>query len=127
MKRDVNIGVPVVGSVIILAVSFVLSAVAAALFGRGVLPMSAMQSTSWIITFLGCLLGGVWVSGKTDTMVLPKGLLAGGIYLLFAFIMRGILFQSVGDKVYIPVLAGTLGAVLGAVLSAGKGKKRHRR
>ena len=126
MKQGFKIGVPVTGCVMMLAVTSALAAVAAALFGGGVLPVFAMGTAAWIITFLGCLLGGIRVAGKADSMVLPGGLLAVGIYLLLVFVLRGILFQSVGDKVYIVVLAAVLGTLTGVLLSAGKGKKRRR-
>lgn len=127
MKQGFKISVPMTGCVMMLAVTSALAALVAALFGGGVLPVSTMGTAAWIITFLGCLLGGMRVAGKADSMVLPGGLLAVGMYLLLVFILRGILYQSVGDKAYIVVLAAVLGTLAGVLLSAGKGKPRRKK
>lgn len=126
MKQNFKIGVPLMGSVIMLIVSLVLAALLAVLFGSGTLPLQGMPVAAWIITFFGCLLGGMWGSGKVNTMPLPTALIAVVVYLLLVFVLRGLLFGAVGDRPYILVLAALAGAVIGAVLSAGKGrKKRH--
>lgn len=108
------------GAVLILLSTFALSAVFAGLLTWGVLPMRAMEYIAWLITFAACFLGGS--RAARGPMPLPMALLSGGIYLAAVFVLRGILFQSVGERPLAVVLSAVLGCGIGAAAFASKSR-----
>lgn len=126
MKQKIRLGVPAAGCVLMFVFSCVFAALLAAVYGGGVLSLEHMPLSAGIVTFLACFLGSFWVSGKAERMPLPNALISSAAYLLLVFVLRGLVFRSVGDRVFYVMIAGIIGSLLGAFLSAGRGGKKRK-
>ncbi len=127
MKNLSEIKVVVTGIAVIIFVGAVLAAICSGAVLWGWLPEGFLRVVGAVVTFLAAMTGGGVVGRCASGGALPKALLAAAGYLILVFILRGILFGSVGERAWLPVLAALLGAIIGVLLTAGKGKKRHRR
>ena len=85
-----------------------------------------MTYGTWGITLLAGIAAGILASGISGQMRLPMALAAGGIYLLLALALRGLIFGSMGERPWITVIVLFLGALGGAMTQSG-GKTRRRR
>lgn len=125
--KKMNLG-PMFGGVgVMAAVSLVLSAIFSALISSGVVPVGAMEGLGWGITLVAAFAGAFWVARRAERMPLPMAFGAFISYLLVIFVLRGILFHTVGDKLLLPVLLGGVGTLMGAVLASGMGNGRGKR
>ena len=115
-----------IGAVGAMLVGVLLSMLLAALVHGGVIPMSGMAYGAWVITLLAGIAAGILASGISGQMRLPMALSAGGIYLLLALVLRGLIFGSMGQRPWITVIVLCLGALGGAMTQSG-GKTRRRR
>lgn len=127
MKNQFQIRGVLVGSGVMVLASLLLSAIVSGLLVSGILPMGALKPAGWGITLLACFLGAMVTSRQTGAMPLPASLLAGLLYLAVIFIMRGVLFKTVGDRAYMVVILALAACILGALAGAGGGRKRNRR
>lgn len=127
MKNQFQIRGVLVGSGVMVLASLLLSAIVSGLLVSGILPMGALKPAGWGITLLACFLGAMVTSRQTGSMPLPASLLAGLLYLAVIFIMRGVLFKTVGDRAYMVVILALAACILGALAGAGGGRKRNRR
>lgn len=126
MKQKIRIGVPAAGCVLMFVFSCVFAALLAAVYGGGLLSLDKMPLSAVIITFLSCLLGGFWVSGKAEKMPLPNALISAAAYLLLVFVLRGLVFRSVGERALFVIISGMIGSLLGTVASAGRAGRKRR-
>ena len=85
-----------------------------------------MAYCAWGITLVAGIAAGMLAANITGQMRLPMALAAGGIYLLLALILRGLIFGSLGEKPWIIASVICLGAMGGAMTQSG-GKTRRRR
>ena len=115
-----------IGAVGAMLVGLILSMLLAALVHGGVVPVSGMAYGAWVITLLAGIAAGILASGISGQMRLPMALAAGGIYLLLALVLRGLIFGSMGERPWITVIVLCLGALGGAMTQSG-GKTRRRR
>lgn len=115
-----------IGAVGAMLVGLILSMLLAALVHGGVVPMGGMTYGTWGITLLAGIAAGILASGISGQMRLPMALAAGGIYLLLALALRGLIFGSMGERPWITVVVLCLGALGGAMTQSG-GKTRRRR
>lgn len=115
-----------IGAVGAMLVGLILSMLLAALVHGGVVPMGGMAYGAWVITLLAGIAAGILASGISGQMRLPMALAAGGIYLLLALVLRGLIFGSMGERPWITVVVLCLGALGGAMTQSG-GKTRCRR
>ena len=109
-----------------MVTALILGTIAAAMIHGGVIPVGGMAYCAWGITWLRELRPEVLAANITGQMRLPMALAAGGIYLLLALILRGLIFGSLGEKPWITVIVICLGAMGGAMTQSG-GKTRRRR
>ena len=112
-----------IGAVGAMLVGLILSMLLAALVHGGVVPVSGMAYGAWVIAGITA---GILASGISGQMRLPMALAAGGIYLLLALVLRGLIFGSMGERPWITVVVLCLGALGGAMTQSG-GKTRRRR
>lgn len=124
--KKFKIGLLFGGVGIMAVVSLLLGALFAALFSLGVLPLGAMEGVSWGITLVGCFLGALWVSRRAETMPLPISLGAVIFYLFDIFILRGLIFRTVGENVLILFLTGIFGVVVASFLAVGRNMSAYR-
>lgn len=61
------------------------------------------------ITLVAGIVAGMLAANITGQMRLPMALAAGGIYLLLALILRGLIFGNLGEKPWITVIVICLG------------------
>lgn len=115
-----------IGALGAMIVGVILSMLLTTLVHSGMLPMAGMAYGAWGITLLAGIAAGVLAAGISGQMRLPMALAAGGIYLLLALILRGLIFGSMGDRPWMTAVILCLGALGGAVTQSG-GKTRHRR
>lgn len=116
----------VIGAAGAMVTALILGTIAAAMIHGGVIPMSGMAYCAWGITLVAGIAAGILAANITGQMRLPMALAAGGIYLLLALILRGLIFGSLGEKPWITVIVICLGAMGGAMTQSG-GKTRRRR
>ena len=115
-----------IGAVGAMLVGVLLSMLLAVLVHGGVIPVSGMAYGAWVITLLAGIAAGILASGISGQMRLPMALAAGGIYLLLALVLRGLIFGSMGQRPWITVIVLCLGTLGGAMTQSG-GKTRRRR
>ena len=115
-----------IGAIGAMLVGVLLSMLLAALVHGGVITMSGMAYGTWVITLLAGIAAGILASGISGQMRLPMALAAGGIYLLLALVLRGLIFGSMGQRPWITVIVLCLGA-LGGAMTQSRGKTRRRR
>lgn len=120
-----NLWAVLFGVVTILVISLGLSALAAALIGGGILPISASGAAAWGITVIASLLGALICAGKAGEKRLPLCLASGVIYLLLAFILRGLMFGEVAGRPWIVPVCVLLGSLLGALASSKKKRRKY--
>ena len=123
IKLAKEIGIDAAGATV---TALILGMVAAAMIHGGILPMGGMDYCAWGIALLAGIAAGMLAANITGQMRLPMALAAGGIYLLLALILRGLIFGSLGEKPWITVIAICMGAMGGAMTQSG-GKTRRRR
>lgn len=115
------------GAAAMLLLSMVLAGILAALMETGRVPVRDLGVPACGITILAAL-AGAWVCGKGVSKArLPLGLGACGLYLLTVFVLRGLIFYSVGERLWQIPLCAVLGTLAGAMISAGPRKKSPRR
>ena len=107
-----------------LILSLGLAAIAAALVGKGVLPVHAMPVTGWVVTALAMLAGALLCGGRADCARLPLCVAAGVIYLLLIFLLRGLILRSVGENLWAIPLCVLTPSVVGAMLTSRKKRRR---
>ena len=127
MKNLSEVKVIATGILVIVVVGAVLASVCSGAVLWGWIPESALRIVGAVVTFAAAMTGGSVVGRRTVGGALPKALIAVVGYLALVFILRGLLFRSVGEGAWLPVLASALGAVSGVLLTVGKGKKCRRR
>lgn len=115
-----------IGAVGAMLVGLILGMLLAALVHGGVVPMGGMAYGAWAITLLAGAAAGILASGISGQLRLPMALAAGGIYLLLALVLQGLIFGSMGEHPWITVIVLFLGALCGAMTQSG-GKTRRRR
>ncbi len=115
-----------IGAVGAMLVGLLLSMLLAALVHGGMIPMGGMTYGAWGITLLAGITAGVLASGISGRMRLPMALTAGGIYLLLALVLRGLIFGSMGARPWITVIVLCVGALGGAMTQSGRKTHRHR-
>ena len=123
IKLAKGIGIGAAGAMV---TALILGMIAAAMIHGGVIPMGGMTYCAWGITLLAGIVAGMLAANITGRMRLPMALAAGGIYLLLALILRGLIFGSLGEKPWITVIVICLGTMGGAMTQSG-GKTRRRR
>ena len=116
----------VIGALGAMLVGVILSMLLATLVHSGMMPVGGMTYGAWGITLLAGIAAGVLAAGISGQMRLPMALAAGGIYLLLALVLRGMIFGSMGDRPWVTAVILCLGALCGAVTQSG-GKTRRRR
>lgn len=115
----------VFGVAAMMVLSLLLSAVAAALISAELLPVGAEKVICWVITALSAFLGALICARRAGEKRLPLCVASGVVYLLLAFVLRGLIYKEVGPKPWaIPVLA-LAGSALGALAASGKKKRRY--
>ncbi len=123
--KNGTIGALLRGILTALAVSLILSGAASALVGAGLLP-GGLRYISWGVALLSGLSGGFMTAKQAGKFRLPLALAAVGLYLLVVFVLRGLLFKSVGLEPWrIPAWTAG-GGVIGALAASGKTKKKRR-
>lgn len=127
MKTELNIKPMLSGVLLMLLAEFVLAALFAAFLNAGILPLSGGKVLGVIGVFLACLAGGWVISRGLSGLRLPFALMTAGVLLLLTFVLRGLIFGTVGEGVLLTVLAGFLGAAIGAGFGAGKSGRRRKR
>lgn len=115
-----------IGTAGAMLASVILSALFSLLVHSGAIPMGGMHYGAWGITLIVGITAGVLAAGITGQMRLPMALAAGGIYLILALVLRGLLFGSMGERPWITVILLCLGA-LGGAMTQSHGKTRRRR
>ena len=110
-----------VGVLATLLFSLLLTAIAASLAGRGILPISVVPIL--VITSVSALLGGILCGTTAETARLPLCLAAGAAYLLLVFLLRGLFFHTVGPDPWRIPLCVIPSAAVGAILTNGKKRR----
>lgn len=123
IKLAKSVGIGTVGAMI---TALVLGMIAAALIHGGAVPVSGMAYCAWGITLVAGIAAGILAAGISGQMRLPMALAAGGIYLLLALVLRGLIFGSFGERPWITVILICLGALGGAMTQSGGKTRRHR-
>lgn len=115
-----------IGAAGAMLAAVILSALFSLLVHSGAVPMGGMRYVAWGVTLIAGIAAGILAAGITGQMRLPMALAAGGIYLLLALVLRGLLFGSMGERPWITVILLCLGA-LGGAMTQSRGKTRRRR
>lgn len=115
-----------IGAAGAMLAAVILSALFSLLVHSGAVPMGGMRYVAWGVTLIAGIAAGILAAGVTGQMRLPMALAAGGIYLLLALVLRGLLFGSMGERPWITVILLCLGA-LGGAMTQSHGKTRRRR
>ena len=115
-----------IGAAGAMLVAVILSALFSLLVHSGAVPMGGMRYVAWGVTLIAGIAAGILAAGITGQMRLPMALAAGGIYLLLALVLRGLLFGSMGERPWITVILLCLGA-LGGAMTQSREKTRRRR
>jgi FtsH-binding integral membrane protein len=126
MKDTMKIGALLWGVAGMLLVSLGVGAVMAALVERGMFRANVLPAASWGITLAAGLVGGLITAKSAGKLRLPLALAAVLCYLLLIFILRGLIFRTVGETPWIIPIWAAVGGVIGALLASGRGRKRHR-
>ena len=128
--KSTTTGVPVklwamgTGLAVTMLLSMALAALGAALMETGALPPQHMTILVCGITVLATFLGALVCGKKADGTRLPLCLSACAVYLLLIFVLRRLIFGSMGTALWrIPVCA-LVGSVMGAILSS-RAKRRR--
>lgn len=127
MKNLSELKVIAAGILIIVVVAVLLAAICAGAVVCGLIPETAIGVVGALLTLLAAVSGGVMVGKAASGGALPKALGAAAGYLFLVFVIRGIMFGTVGEGGWRLVLAATLGAVVGVLLAVGRRKKHSRR
>ena len=84
-----------------------------------------------VVSVIAGIVGGFTSGKRAGKGPLPVAVLCGMIYLLFTFLLGQILFDGVGDMMYLNILAVLIGAIAGSILATkngrGKGKRKRKR
>ncbi len=115
-----------IGAAGAMLAAVILSALLSLLVHSGTVPVGGMRCGAWGITLIAGIAAGALAAGITGQMRLPMALAAGGIYLLLALVLRGLLYGSVGERLWITVILLCLGA-LGGAMTQSRGKTCRRR
>ena len=111
------------GVIAMLALSLLLSAASAYLAGRGILPVSAMRGAACTITVIAALCGAILCGLRAGSARLPLCLVTGAVYLLLVFVIRGLIFRTTGDDLWIIPVCVLAASIAGAVITSAK---KHR-
>ncbi len=115
----------VFGVLAMLILTLALSGIAAALLSAEILPVGAEPGACWVIAALSAFLGAVVCARRAGEKRLPLCLAAGVVYLLAAFVLRGLIFKEVGPQPWVVPVLTLAGSILGALASSGKKKRRY--
>lgn len=113
------------GIVAAMVLSLGLSALGAALFSHGMLPIASIHMVAWFITALASGGGAMVCAGMSGEKRLPLSLAAGLIYLLVIFVFRGLLFGEVAAHPWPIPLCVLLGCTCGALASSKKKRRKY--
>ena len=106
------------GAVFCFVVSLLLAALVSALISSGTLPGEGIAFAVPVITLISAGIGGMIAARKAGSQRLAAALLCAVLYLLVAFVLRGLIYGSVSQKAWlIPALAAG-GSVLGSILAS---------
>lgn len=119
-----NLRAVLTGVAVILVISLALAAVSAALIGGGLIPSGAMSVLAYGGAVAASLLGAISCGRQATSARLPLCLISCGIYLLLVFVLRGLIFRTVGTSLWIVPVCVLGGAVVGAMLSS-RAKRRR--
>ena len=119
-KQGKDIALPLAYGVgTILIVSLILAAAASALVGRGTVPVNVIPAC--VIAGISGLLGGILCGKKAERARLPLCLAAGLLYLILAFVLRGVFFHTAAEGWWRIPLCLLPATAVGAILtSAGR-------
>jgi FtsH-binding integral membrane protein len=127
MKDSIKIGSLLWGVAVMLLASLGIGAVAAALVESGMIRAGVLPAASWGITMLAGLFGGLATAKRAGKLRLPLAIAAAVCYLLLIFILRGLLFRTVGQTPWMIPIWTLAGGVIGALIASSGNGKRHRR
>ncbi len=122
IKLAKGIGIGAAGAMV---TTLIFGGIVASMIHSGIVPLGGMAYCAWGITLLAGIVAGMLAANITGKMRLPMALAAGGMYLLLALILRGLIFGSLGEKPWITVIVICIGAMGGAIIQSGG--KTHRR
>jgi FtsH-binding integral membrane protein len=126
MKDTIQIRALLWGVAGMLLASLGLGAVIAALVESGMFHASVLPAASWGITLVSGIFGGLITAKSAGKLRLPLALAAVLCYLLLIFILRGLIFRTVGETPWMIPVWTAAGGVIGALLaSSGTGKRRR--
>lgn len=113
------------GVAVMLALSLGFAALTAALVGGGLLPVGAMGPAACIVTVAAALLGALLCGKRAGKARLPLCLCTWAVYLLIVFVLRGLIFKTVGESPWVIPCCGLVGAIPGALLSSRQKRRRY--
>ena len=105
------------GAAFTCAVSLMLAAAVSALTALGTLPISIYPAVSCCISFVASAIGAYLCGRSAPRWKLPLCITGTAVYLLVGFVLRGLIFHTVGPKLWIIPLYAAVGCVIGALLS----------
>jgi FtsH-binding integral membrane protein len=126
MKDTIQIKALLWGVAGMLLVSLGVGALIAALVESGMFRAGVLPAASWGITLIAGLFGGLITAKSAGKLRLPLALAAVLCYLLLIFILRGLIFRTVGETPWIIPIWAAAGGVIGALLASSGGGKRRR-
>jgi FtsH-binding integral membrane protein len=126
MKDTIQIRALLWGVVGMLLMSLGVGALIAALVESGMFRGGVLPAASWGITLVSGLFGGLITAKAAGKLRLPLALAAVLCYLLLIFILRGLIFRTVGETPWIIPIWAAAGGVIGALLASSGGGKRRR-
>lgn len=126
MKDSVKIGAILWGTAMMLLASLGIGAVLAALVESGLFSAGVLSAASWGITLVAGLLGGLVTAKCAGKLRLPLALTAVLCYLLLIFVLRGLIFRTVGETPWLIPIWAVAGGVIGALLASSRAGKRCR-
>ena len=106
-----------------LILSLLLSGAAAALASAGILPVAAMPAFACGITVISAFCGAAVCGLQVKAARLPLCMAGGIVYLLLVFVMRGLIFRSVGENLWSIPVCVLLSAMAGAVVTSVKKRR----
>ena len=120
-----NLYAAMIGSAVMLLLSLGLSALSAGMVSKGIVPYKHMEAAGWMITAISALIGSAVCGRMADSGRLPMCMLAGILYLLISFMLRGLFFRSVGERLWTVPVCVLVPAALGAILASGERKRKR--
>ena len=105
------------GAVVMFVLSVTLTALSAVLIRGGMLPSGGTPATVCVIAFISALIGGICCAAYAKKAKLPLCLASVAVFLLCIFVLRGLIFRTVGDRPWLIPVWAVIGAVLGALIA----------